>query len=244
MKAMILAAGLGTRLRPLTDNIPKALVKVKGITLLESSIRYLHKNGVNSIIINIHHFGEQIIDFLAEHENFGSEIAVSDERDQLLDTGGGLRKAAWFFPGHDSFIVYNVDVITDLNLAPVTDLHRRSNALATLVVKNRETLRYFLFNGEMELSGWENKSTGEQKITRKERGELQPFAFSGIQVVSPMIFPLIEETGKFSLTELYLRLSSTQKIAGFIDKDSYWIDVGKPQNVFSTTKSLRAHRNT
>ena len=224
---MILAAGLGTRLRPLTDTIPKALVKVKGKTLLEHSIRYLKSNGVNSIIINVHHLGEQIIDFLAEHDNFGSEIAVSDERDQLLDTGGGLRKATWFFRGNDPFIVYNVDVISDLDLAKVMDHHMRSNALATLVVRKRETSRYFLFNREMELSGWENRSTGERKITRKEQGELREFAFSGIQVLSPSIIPLMNEEGKFSLTELYLRLASTQRISGFIDNESYWLDVGK-----------------
>lgn len=229
---MILAAGLGTRLHPLTDTIPKALVTVKGITLLEHSIRYLQRNGVNSIIINIHHFGEQVIDFLAEHANFGSEIAVSDERDQLLDTGGGLRKAAWFFGEYDPFIVYNVDVISDLVLAKVMDHHRRSNALAALVVRKRETSRYFLFNREMELSGWENKLTGEQKIMREEQGELKAFAFSGIQVLCPSIFPLITEEGKFSLTELYLRLAATQKISGFIDEKSYWIDFGKPQNIF------------
>jgi len=231
MKAMILAAGLGTRLRPLTDTIPKALVTVKGKTLLEHSIRYLKSNGVSSIIINIHYLGEQIIDFLAEHDNFGSEIAVSDERDQLLDTGGGIRKAAWFFRENDPFIVYNVDVISDLDLAKVIDYHICSNALATLVVRKRETSRYLFFNMEMELSGWENKSTGERKITRKEQGELREFAFSGIQVLSPSIFPLMTDKGKFSLTELYLRLASTQIISGFIDNESYWLDVGKLQNI-------------
>lgn len=229
---MILAAGLGTRLRPLTDKIPKALVTVKGKTLLEHSIRYLKRNGASSIIINIHHLGEQIIDFLAEHNNFGSEIAVSDERDQLLDTGGGLRKAAWFFRENDPFIVYNVDVISDLDLAKVMDHHMRSCALATLVVRKRETSRYFLFNPEMELSGWENKSTGERKITRQKQGELREFAFSGIQVLSPSIFKLMTENGRFSLTELYLRLSSNQRISGFIDNESYWLDAGKLKSIF------------
>ena len=228
---MILAAGLGTRLRPLTDKIPKALVTVKGKTLLEHSIRYLKRNGASSIIINIHHLGEQIIDFLAEHSNFGSEIAVSDEQDQLLDTGGGLRKASWFFNEDEPFILYNVDVISDLDLRKVTNHHVQSNALGTLVVRKRETSRYFLFNIEMELSGWANKSTGVKKITRNEQGELSEYAFSGIHVVSPSIFPLITEEGKFSLTDLYLRLSSTQLITGFIDKDSYWMDFGKLQNI-------------
>src|ERR1039458_4569506 len=141
MKAMILAAGLGTRLKPLTDTIPKALMRVKGVTLLEQSIRYLQRNGVHSFIINIHHFGEQIIDYLSENDNFGSEIAVSDERDNLLDTGGALKKAGWFFKENDPFIVYNVDVISDLDLGKVTDQHINSQVLATLIVRKRETSR-------------------------------------------------------------------------------------------------------
>jgi len=230
MKAMILAAGLGTRLRPLTDKIPKALVTVKGKTLLEQAIRFLQNNGVNSFIINIHHYGEHIIDFLAENADFGSEMAISDERDQLLDTGGGLKKAAWFFRENEPFIVYNVDVISDLDLSKVIDQHIESSSLATLVVRKRETSRNFLFNDELELSGWKNKSTGERKIIQLKQGELREFAFSGIQVVSPSIFQLITETGKFSLTELYLRLATTQLISGFDDKESYWLDAGKQQN--------------
>ena len=228
MKAMILAAGLGTRLRPITDTIPKALVKVQGIPLIENSIRHLQKNGVNSFIINIHHFGDQIIDFLGKHNNFGSEITFSDERDQLLDTGGGLKKTAGFFNDNNPFIIYNVDVVSDLDLSKVVDSHNHSEALATLVVRNRETSRYFLFNRAMELSGWENKSTGERKLTKGGEENFTAFAFSGIQVVSPAIFPLIIEEGKFSLTILYLRLSSKQKISGFVDKESYWMDTGKP----------------
>jgi NDP-sugar pyrophosphorylase family protein len=231
MKAMILAAGLGTRLRPLTDTIPKALVKVNGIPLLEQSIRYLQQNGVNSFIINIHHFGEQIIDFLAENRNFGSEIFVSDERDQLLDTGGGLKKAAWFSPGDQPFVVYNVDVISDLDLTKVMDQHKHSESLATLVVRKRETSRYFLFDREMQLCGWENRSTGVRKLAREIKDDPAAYAFSGIQVLSPSIFPLITEEGKFSLTDLYLRLAATQNIAGFIDKGSYWLDAGKHQQI-------------
>jgi NDP-sugar pyrophosphorylase family protein len=231
MKAMILAAGLGTRLRPVTDTIPKALVTVDGRTLLENAIRHLQGNGVNSFIVNVHHFGGQIIDFLAAHKNFGSEIAISDERDRLLDTGGGLKKAEWFFRGEDPFIVYNVDVISDLGLAPVAEHHRFSNSLATLVVRERETSRYFLFDKEMVLSGWENKSIGEKKITRVKDEDLVEYAFSGIQVLSPSIFQLITEEGKFSLTDLYLRLSSAHNISGFIDKDSTWRDIGKLESL-------------
>ena len=229
---MILAAGLGTRLRPLTDTIPKALVEVNGQTLLENAIRHLRGNGVNSFIINIHHFGEQVIDFLAQNRNFGSEIVISDERDRLLDTGGGLKKAEWFFQGNDPFIVYNVDVISDLDLKRVKEKHLHSKALATLVVRKRITSRYFLFTSGMELCGWENKSTGERKITRKGFTDLVECAFSGIQVLSPAIFPLITEPGKFSLTDLYLGLSSSQKIIGYLDNDSYWKDAGKVQDVF------------
>jgi NDP-sugar pyrophosphorylase family protein len=227
MKAMILAAGLGTRLRPLTDTIPKALVKVNGVTLLEQSLIHLKKSGINQVIINVHHFAEQIIDFLKINHDFGMKITISDESGELLDTGGGLKKASWFFNDRQPFIVQNVDVISDLDLNKVLDYHIEMKCLAALVVKERETSRYFLFDDKLTLCGWENVKTREQLITKQTITTPRRFAFSGIQIIDPKIFNFITETGKFSLTGMYLRLSADHKVIGFIDKDSYWRDAGK-----------------
>jgi len=227
MKAMILAAGLGTRLKPLTEIIPKALVKVYGVPLLEQSLLHLKKSGIKQVIINVHHFAGQIIDYLKINHDFRMEIAVSDESGELLDTGGGLKKASWFFSDDNPFLVLNVDVLSDLALDKLNEHHYKSGGLATLVVRERETSRYLLFNKDLQLCGWENKKTGEKKITRPQSIDNRQLAFSGIQMIDPKIFGLITETGKFSLTELYLRLSVEHKIVGFIDKDSYWRDAGK-----------------
>ena len=224
---MILAAGLGTRLKPLTDAIPKALVKVNGATLLEQSLHHLKKSGINQIIINVHHFAGQIIDYLKMNRDFGMEITLSDESGELLDTGGGLNKASWFFNDPEPFFVQNVDVISNLDLQKVVAYHIEKNSLATLVVKERETSRYFLFDDELNLCGWENVKTGEKIISKQAETATRLLAFSGIQVIDPEIFKYISEAGKFSLTGMYLRLSSEHKIAGFIDKDSFWADAGK-----------------
>jgi len=232
MKAMILAAGLGTRLKPLTDTIPKALVTVHGVTLLEQSLLHLKKSGINQVIINVHHFAGQIIDYLRMNGDFGIDIAISDESGELLDTGGGVKKASWFFNDADPFIVQNVDVISDIDLQKIVDYHIDKKSIATLVVKERETSRYFLFDDKLNLCGWENVKTGERVISGQTGVRLRQLAFSGIQVLDPGIFSFITETGKFSLTGMYLRLSAEHKIAGYVDKDSYWRDAGKklPEN--------------
>jgi len=227
MKAMILAAGLGTRLKPLTDTIPKALVKVYGVTLLEQSLFHLKKSGINQVIINVHHFAEQIVDYLKINHDFGMKITISDESGKLLDTGGGLKKASWFFNDDTPFLVRNVDVLCDLDLDKLKEHHYENSGLATLVVRERVSTRYLIFDENMQLCGWENTKTGEKKIIRPHSVNRRQLAFSGIQVVDPKIFALITETGKFSLTELYLRLSAEHKIVGYIDKDSYWRDGGK-----------------
>jgi NDP-sugar pyrophosphorylase family protein len=227
MKAMILAAGLGTRLKPLTDKIPKALVKVNGVTLLEQSLLHLKKSGIEEVIVNVHHFPGQIIDHLKMNSYFGMRITISDESGELLETGGGLKKASWFFNDGMPFLVRNVDVISDLDLGKLKKHHEETCGLALLVVRRRETSRYLIFSQDMQLCGWENKRTGEIKMTRPLSGLENQFAFSGIQVVDPKIFALITETGKFSLTEMYLRLSAEHNIIGFVDKDSAWADAGK-----------------
>jgi NDP-sugar pyrophosphorylase family protein len=226
MKAMILAAGLGTRLRPLTDNMPKALVVVDGKTLLEHAINHVRAYGIREVIINVHHFPAMIRDFLQEHHNFGIDISISDESDELLETGGGLKKAGWFFGDGKPFLVRNSDVLSDLDLAALLDHHRHSGALATLAVRKRETSRYFLFDEMNLLCGWENCKTGERKVTRAA-ATLRSLAFSGIQVVNPEIFPLITETGSFSLTSMYLRLSASKSISGYLETGSLWKDAGK-----------------
>jgi NDP-sugar pyrophosphorylase family protein len=227
IKAMILAAGLGTRLRPITNTMPKALVKVGGHTLLEGAIRHLADYGVKEIIINVHHFADQVIQYLEQNRNFGLSITISDERDQLLDTGGGLKKVSRFFTGGKPFFVRNVDIVSDLDLHNMMEQHLKSNALATLAVRNREASRYFLFDLDYRLCGWTNLKTGEKILSFESKMNLDMLAFSGIQVLSPEIFALITEEGKFSLTGLYLRLAKDHLIKGFQDRGSIWKDVGK-----------------
>ena len=227
MKAMILAAGLGTRLKPMTDKIPKALVEINGSTLLEQSLNHLKDYNITEVIINVHHFADQIRDYLLRNHNFGMKITLSDESEQLLDTGGGLKKAAWFFNDGRPFLVRNVDVISDIDIFKLQRHHDQNSGLATLVVRDRVTSRYLLFNEGLQLCGWENVNTGEKKITRENQPVMKRFAFSGLQIIEPAMFELISEQGTFSLTEMYLRLSADHRIVGFVDKESFWLDAGK-----------------
>lgn len=225
IKAMILAAGLGTRLKPFTEHHPKALFKSGGITLLEHALLHLAQHGIREVVINVHHFADQILGFLKENRDFGMKIRISDETDQLLETGGGVKHAEPFLSGCDAFVVRNVDVISDLDLTAMLAAHLAAKPVATLAVRSRETSRYFLFDDRMILRGWLNKATGEERIPRPG-GRLVPFAFSGIQVLDASIFPLITETGRFSLTDLYIRLCGEQVIRGYEDRQSIWSDAG------------------
>jgi NDP-sugar pyrophosphorylase family protein len=238
MKAMIFAAGLGTRLKPYTDAMPKALVPVAGTPMIEILIRNLRKNGFNDIIINIHHFAEQVIDFLCSNDNFGANISISNEEDELLDTGGGLKKAAWFFNDKKPFLVQNVDVISDLDYSELIDIHNQNSSIATLAVSKRETSRYFLFDETMQLCGWENAKTGEKKIARNEDQNLTPFAFSGIHVINPEIFGFMKQTGKFSMVDMYLQLAASHKIFGFEHDPLNWVDMGKPEELVKAESIL------
>ena len=237
MKAMIFAAGLGTRLRPLTDNKPKALVEVAGKTLLQRAIEKVSEAGFREIVVNIHHFGDQIIDFLAQNNNFGLDIRISDERDELLDTGGGILKAKPWLDGSEPFLVYNVDVLSSLDLRRLVEWHHEHKALATLVVRKRDTARYLLFDKEMQLSGWTNIQTGEIKMSR-EIPATEMFAFSGIHIIEPSVFPLITETGKFSIIPMYLRLAAQNPIYGFEDTSDLWMDLGKLEQLELAEKML------
>ncbi len=237
MKAMLFAAGLGTRLGELTKDKPKALVEIKGKTLLEYAVDYLKSYGITTIVINVHHFAEKIINFVNQKNNFGIEIIISDETNMLLETGGGLLKAKKYFT--DDFVVYNTDILTDLKLNEIIDYHKQNNLLATLAVRQRNTQRYIVFNNKMLLSGWKNITTGEEIITRTYSEE-NLRAFSGIHILSPNIFPLLEKFGqkKFSITKAYIEFSRTEKIYGFEHNYGYWIDTGKPKDLEKAKKII------
>lgn len=222
---MIFAAGLGTRLRPITNNKPKALVEVGKFSLLEIAIRRLKKFGCTSIILNIHHFGEQILDLLKANDNFGIEIAISDERDLLLETGGGLKKAAWFLKDAP-FLVYNVDILNDLDLHQFYLSHLEKDNLATLAVRDRESSRKLLFNEDQLLCGWRNNKTGAEKICRNTP-QMTPLAFSGLHVISPAIFKLMPDKAVFSIIDTYLEAGKIFDIRAYRHDEGLWLDVGK-----------------
>lgn len=237
MKAMIFAAGLGTRLRPLTNNRPKALVEIGGKTMLERVIHRLADAGFDNITINIHHFGQKVIDFLEEHDNFGLNLHISDERDMLLETGGGILKARQFLDGEEPFLVHNADILTDLDLQAMYQNHVESGAMATVLVKDRKTSRYFVFDDDYRLQGWINKSTGETRPSDFVYSEgMHELAFGGIHVISPSIFEELEQyakgQAKFSTTPFYVDKCHNHLIKGYVQETPYtWLDVGKPETL-------------
>ncbi|HFB99164.1 MAG TPA: nucleotidyltransferase family protein [Phaeodactylibacter sp.] len=240
MKAMIFAAGLGTRLRPLTDNQPKALVKINGKTLLEIVIQRLKKFGVQDMIINVHHHAQMIIDFLKSKNNFDLNIAISDETGMLLDTGGGLQKAAHFFEDGKPFIVHNVDILSNIDLGKMMDAHIQSGAIATLSTRHRATSRYLLFNKKNILYGWMNVRSGEMILSRKKKGKLSLRAFSGIHVIDPSIFDLMKKRkGKFSIIDVYLEVAAHHKIIAYPHDKDVWLDVGKLESIEEAKKILK-----
>ena len=231
MKAMILAAGLGTRLRPLTDDRPKALVEVAGRTMLEITLLRLRSFGVTEFIVNVHHFADQVVAFLKAKNNFDVRIEISRE-EVLLDTGGGLKKASWFFQQYNSdetFFLHNVDVLSNFDLAQMAQVHLASGALATLAVQSRESSRQLLFDETGQLCG-RRKFGSSDEIVRNE-ATLIPFAFSGIHVISPRFLTLINETGAFSIIDTYLRVAGAGgEINTFRADNFYWRDLGKPES--------------
>lgn len=234
MKAMIFAAGLGTRLRPLTDKVPKALVSIHGKTLLERTILKLKEAGIDEIIINVHHFSEQIVWFLKEKNNFGIHIELSDESDRLLDTGGGIKKVAHFLNDGHPFLIHNVDILSNIDIELLLEYHCSDcNRLSTLVVSPRDTYRYLLFNDEQMLRGWVNIRTHETRPTPNlDDTQLHKLAFAGIQMVSPAIFKLMEkEKDKFPIMEFYLKHCLSQEIAGYVPDNFKILDVGKPDAI-------------
>ncbi|MBA4410969.1 MAG: nucleotidyltransferase family protein [Bacteroidota bacterium] len=232
MKAFLFAAGLGTRLQEHTQDKPKALVSLAGKPLLQHAIERLKSFGISDITINVFHFAEQIISFIEKNKSFGVNIRISDERDQLLDTGGGLRKASAFLRGRESILIYNVDVISNLDLNLLLNYHLQQNALATLVVRSRETSRYLMFDTNLQLAGWKNIGNGEIRISRPDSFEnARPLAFSGIHIIQPKMLDMITEEGKFPIIDLYLRLAKDHAIKAFVDNSTIWIDLGKPEQL-------------
>lgn len=226
MRAMIFAAGLGTRLRPLTDHMPKALVPVGGVPLLHRLLTKLYAAGYTHAVINIHHHAAQIIDFLAAHD-YGMHIDISDESDMLLDTGGGLRHAAQFFTGDEPILLHNVDILSNLSLDHFTASFR-PDCLAQVVVSERPTSRYLLFDNNNRLAGWHNISTGATRPPGIDTTALRPYAFAGIHLVSPRIFTLMAHyPDKFSIIDFYLEAMHNETIAAYLPDNFAMLDVGK-----------------
>ena len=250
MKAMILAAGLGTRLRPLTNDRPKALVELNNRTLLEITLSRLHTFGVTEAIINVHHHAQMVIDYLKSKNNFNMRLEISREDDQLLDTGGGLKKAAWFFQEDpalvdEPFLLHNVDVISTIDLTAMLQFHKQNQALATLAVQSRPSSRQLLFNDQLQLSGRAEAhsplATSHSPLPQsKNLHSFHPAAFSGIHILSPRLLPQLTETAPFSIIDSYLRLASqSKKILAFRHDTSYWRDLGKPADLAQAALELQ-----
>jgi NDP-sugar pyrophosphorylase family protein len=239
MKAMVLAAGLGTRLRPLTNDRPKALVEVDGRTMLEITVTRLREFGVRHVIVNVHHFAEKVIEFLRANDNFGMHIEISRE-DVLLDTGGGLKKAAWFLGDtKEPFLLHNVDVVSTIDLRKMLELHNTRGALATMAVQDRRTARYLLFDESDQLCGRRAGEDGKPEFFRTAEA-VQALAFAGVHVISPKIFPRITEVGVFPIIPAYLRLAGEgESIIAFHADQFYWRDLGKPESVAKAADELR-----
>ena len=237
MKALIFAAGKGTRLKPFTDHHPKALAVVNDVPLLQRNIKYLQHFGINDFVINVYHFGDQIIDFLRINNNFGAKIEISDEKAELLETGGGLVFARKFLDFEEDFLIMNADILTDLDLNAFIKYHQEKNDFATLAVSDRVSSRKLLFNEDKVLRGWLNVQTGEQRLAEFNKG-FKPLAFSGIHCINPRIFNKIKRKGKFSIMEEYLDLMHTEEIHGF-EHSAQLIDVGKPESILAAEKIFK-----
>ncbi len=245
MKAMIFAAGLGTRFKPWTNSHPKALALVNGKSLLQHNIEYLQRYGIRDVVVNVHHFADQVIDAVQKNKGWGSNIMISDETDAVLETGGGLLKAKYLLQGEEPFITLNADFLTDLNLADLIAFHKDKKALISFGITNRKTSRYFLFDEKDRLCGWRNTNTGEEKgplpelrsqpsntsVAPKEGGVLHQMAYSCVVVFQPEIFELIPQRGKFSLVDTYLSLAANYPIYGYNHSGDKLVDVGKPESV-------------
>lgn len=233
-KALIFAAGKGTRLKPFTESHPKALALVNDVPLLERNIKYLQNFGVTEFVINVHHFGEQIVEFLEKNNHFGAKIDISDEKNELLETGGGLLFAQKYLENEENFLIMNADILTDLNIHELVKFHETHLPLATLAVSDRNSSRKLFFNSEMVLKGWMNKNSGETKMA-EFNNNFKELAFSGIHCINSSIFDKIKRRGKFSIMEEYLDLMFENNILGF-QHEARLIDVGRPESVIEAEK--------
>jgi NDP-sugar pyrophosphorylase family protein len=229
MKAMIFAAGLGTRLGKITENIPKALVDINGKTALQIAVEKCSSHGFDEIIINVHHFADMVVNEIGRLKKSGFNISVSDESDMLLDTGGGLYKAKWFFD-NTPFLLYNIDIITDLDLKILLNYHLGKDGIATLAVRERPGNRFFLVDKRGRIRGWHNKSSGEKIFAGNNLHNLSEIGFSGIHIVNSEIFKFMNE-GVYSLTSLYLGLAADHKIYSFRHDEGFWADIGTAENL-------------
>lgn len=230
MRAMIFSAGLGTRFKPWTNEHPKALAMVNGKSLLQRNIEYLQKYGVTDVVVNVHHFADQIKEAIKKNSGWGSNVIVSDETNQVLETGGGLLKARSLLESSEPFVTLNVDILTDLNLNKLFEFHIKLRPLISFGVTSRETSRYFLFDENDRLCGWRNTKTGEEKISVIKPNLVQK-AYTCVAIFQPEVFGLVKQTGKFSLTETYLDLAKEHLILGYDHSGDKLVDVGKPESV-------------
>jgi len=230
MKAMIFAAGLGTRFKPWTDHHPKALAPVNGRSVLEHNVRYLQQYGITDVVVNVHHHAEQLFEAIEQAKGWGSNIQISDERGMLLETGGGLMQARQWLESESTFITLNADVLTDLNLTDIQQSHAEKQALITLAVTNRPSERVFLLDADNRLRGWQHNKTGEQKLP-SPASPLHPMAYSCVAVFQSAVFDQIPQRGKFSLTETYLSQAAEHLIFGYDHSGDRFVDVGKPESV-------------
>ena len=236
MKAFILAAGLGTRLRPLTNEIPKALVKLNGKPLLQILIEKFVSAGITEIAVNVHHRSEKVKTFLKEND-FGAKILISDESEKLLDTGGAIKKAAPLLGG-EPFVLHNADIISDLDFGELTTFHKKENAAVTLVLRKEVSSRYFLFDNRMFLCGWGNKKTGEEILKKGNREELTEYGFAGVHLISPVVFKAFPENEVFSVVDFYLDICRDFRVKGFAPEFDYWFDLGSIEKLKEAEKKL------
>ena len=230
MNAMIFSAGLGTRFKPWTDRHPKALAIVNGKSLLQRNIEYLQQYGIKDVVINVHHFADQVVEAVKENNGWGSNILISDETNEVLETGGGLLKAKNLLQNGQPFITLNADFLTNLNLNDLIAFHQQKKGLISFGITNRKSSRNFLFDEDNRLCGWMNNSAGEKKIAI-DKPNLKPMAYSCVVVFEPAIFDLIPQKGKFSLVDTYLSLAAAHPIYGYDHTGDKLVDVGKPESV-------------
>lgn len=238
MKALILAAGTGSRLKPLTDNIPKALIRIGGYTLLEIVIRRIAGAGIKSLVVNVHHFPEQIIDYLRSNNNFGLDISISDESGELLDTGGAIKKATPFLQGEETVLVHNIDILSNFNIHDLLTYHEKKGALVTLAVKERPTTRSLLIDASGRLCGWEFPGKNLSILTRDNRKGLKTTAFSGVYVFSTELFKKFPDDRVFGFIPWILDLAAVEKILTWDQSPAFWYEAGRLDSIALATGSL------